>query len=258
MGHIVEKMNTESKNIWLKGFSGKFKSLREKVRTFMEGSFVTYLILLFVIMNTVVLCLYGTVSDEKEYVLGGFNTAFTIIFIVEFAFKLFGLGLKNYFKQGSNILDAIVVIFSILELFSASNSNSSTAVRALRLLRVFRVVKIMRLLRFLRFINVITHVLYHSWSKLRFTLAIVMTFIVMFSLIGLGIFKGTLDKAYPDGRKAQNFDNLYEAVAFVFDILTLDNWDEYLNVLLKSDQSFAVSLIYYFIWTFIGSILVHS
>lgn len=256
MGSIIDRMNVERKNIWRNGFIGKVQSYREKVKIFMESDFVTYLVLLFVVMNTVVLCLYGFVSEDREYILDGFNTAFTIIFIVEFVLKLFGLGFSEYFKQGSNVLDAIVVIFSIVELFSDSKTSSSTAVRALRLLRIFRVIKIVRLLRYLRFINVIMHVLYHSWSKLRLTLALVTTFIIMFSLIGFGLFKGTLDKVYSDGKKAQNFDNLYESISYVFNILTLDNWNDYLNVLLNGDQSFAVSLIYYFTWTFIGSILV--
>ncbi len=256
MTSTIDKMNFESKNIWRKGFIGKVQGYREKVRNIMESDPASYLVLFVVVMNTVVLCLYGFVEEDREYILDGFNMAFTIIFIIEFALKLFGLGFQDYFKQGSNILDTVVVVFSIVELFSENKSSSSTAIRTLRLLRVFRVVKIIRLLRYLRFINVIIHVLYNSWSKLKYTLAIVTTFVLMFALIGFGLFKGSLDEVYPDGKKAQNFDNLYEAIAFVFNILTMDNWNDYLNVLLRGSQSFAVILIFYFIWTFIGSIVV--
>ena len=42
------------------------------------------------------------------------NLFFTIMFIIEMALKLFGLGIKTYLKDPMNYLDGSVVIISLL------------------------------------------------------------------------------------------------------------------------------------------------
>lgn len=49
----------------------------------------------FVLMNTIVLAMdYYGISNEMEEVLSNINLVFTIIFIIELAIKLAGLGFK--------------------------------------------------------------------------------------------------------------------------------------------------------------------
>ena len=68
-----------------------------------------------VILNTIVLSLdhYG-ISDEMEIALSNMNLTFTIIFCVELAMKLTGLGFVDYCRDIMNYLDASVVIISLV------------------------------------------------------------------------------------------------------------------------------------------------
>jgi len=46
------------------------------------------------------------------------NIFFTIIFTSEMVLKLFGLGIKKYISDGFNVFDGVIVIVSLIELFS--------------------------------------------------------------------------------------------------------------------------------------------
>ena len=77
-------------------------------------------ILLLIILNTSVLATYR--YDErpeetafKEKIDYFFVSAFTI----EMILKLIGYGPKSYFKDGMNIFDASLVLFSLIELILA-------------------------------------------------------------------------------------------------------------------------------------------
>lgn len=70
-----------------------------------------------VLSNTLVLALdhYG-ISDDMEEVLNTLNFTFTIVFVVEMAVKLAGLGVVTYCKDNMNVFDGIVVLLSIVEM----------------------------------------------------------------------------------------------------------------------------------------------
>lgn len=54
--------------------------------------------------------------------------------------KCFGMGLKQYVKDGFNVFDSIIVIVGLLEFVNAG-SKALTVLRAFRLLRIFKIVK---------------------------------------------------------------------------------------------------------------------
>ena len=77
-----------------------------------------YSIFLFIIVNTVVLSLdrYPLPPENEQRVVEALNYFFTAVFALEMVFKLVGYGFINYIRDGFNILDAIVVIVSLVEL----------------------------------------------------------------------------------------------------------------------------------------------
>jgi len=79
--------------------------------------------------------------------LSEFNTVCTSIFSIEMAMKIIGLGLIEYLKDRMNLIDAIIVILSLIEIFFMNGSGSFTAFRAIRIFRTFRVVRVARLVR---------------------------------------------------------------------------------------------------------------
>lgn len=55
-------------------------------------------------------------------------------------FKLIGLGFLDYIRDGFNILDGIVVVFSLVEVGLGSDSAVSS-IRTLRLLRIMKLAR---------------------------------------------------------------------------------------------------------------------
>lgn len=71
------------------------------------------------------------------------NVVFVVIFTIEMALKLIGLGLKEYCKSFQNIFDGTLVLVSMLEiLLSAYSLGNLRSIVVLRGFRVFRVLKL--------------------------------------------------------------------------------------------------------------------
>ena len=129
-------------------------------------------------------------------ILSLFNVIFTVIFTIELLIKNVGLGPYYYVADMSNQFDAIIVIFSVVELLLACGAGNClgdgggipgvAALRAFRLFRIFRLAK--------------------SWTDLRLTLekiqkslvnvrdATVLLLVIMFifALVGMEFFAGNL------------------------------------------------------------------
>jgi len=74
-----------------------------------------------------------------SYVLSIFDKMFTIIFTIELILKWFSYGITNYFTNGWNKLDFIIVVVSIvgtvLDLFGVDDIPAFKSMRTLRALR---------------------------------------------------------------------------------------------------------------------------
>jgi len=78
---------------------GFLHAVRRRIYWFIETNFFNNIILLSVFLNTVMLASQGLVNDAKgQALLSDFNLAFTIIFTVEMALKIIGLGPMGIFS----------------------------------------------------------------------------------------------------------------------------------------------------------------
>lgn len=81
------------------------------------GKFVSNLLLLVVIGNTVILSLTGTFTSASDlHLLETCNLIFTYIFISEMGLKLIAFGPIGYLKDKMNIFDGSIVLISIIEM----------------------------------------------------------------------------------------------------------------------------------------------
>lgn len=149
---------------------------------------------------------------------------FTIIFALEMVLKLLGLGLKDYVKDGFNIFDAVIVVFSLFELMGDSDGGNFTVLRGFRLLRIFKIVR--------------------SWTSLRKLLQTVIAsfpaianlglltflFLFIYALVGKQFFAGEfLDD---DGQPARySFNTIESALVTMFIVLTGENWNEIMRLI---------------------------
>ena len=104
-------------------------------------AFITF----FIVLNTVTLALdMHPMPDGLEPVLVVTNYVFTVIFLLEMIFKLVGLGINNYVRDGFNLFDAFVVFVSLIEIIIAILALVNSGLSVFRTFRLFRVFKLIR------------------------------------------------------------------------------------------------------------------
>jgi hypothetical protein len=69
------------------------------------------------------------------------NYVFALIYIIEMALKLLGLGCLGYCSDGFNVFDGTIVIISMLEFVLEEGSSGLVILRGFRLLRVLKLIK---------------------------------------------------------------------------------------------------------------------
>ena len=92
-------------------------SFSDKMKVVVESNFMTYFVVGLILANSALMA--SEMHDQADW-LGEFqywgNVLFTILFTVEMVINMIGLGCKDYFKDGFNVFDFIVVILSLIEL----------------------------------------------------------------------------------------------------------------------------------------------
>jgi len=149
---------------------------------------------------------------------------FTWIFTVEMVIKLWGYGPMNYKKDGYNIFDGVIVLFSWFDYFFLRGGGPFSSFRTFRLLRVLRTLKLAKS--------------WHSLNQLLITIVrsipglanfgvILMLFLFIYALFGMQFYGGkfTLVNGF-DATPRANFDALRHAVLTVFQVVTGENWNE--------------------------------
>ena len=88
------------------------------------------------------------ITEEEESTYKIFNIIFYGIFVLELIIKLFGLGVKNYFRSNYNKFDFALIIASTVDIVILStpsikiyNSSAIQALKGFRLIRMFKLAR---------------------------------------------------------------------------------------------------------------------
>ena len=249
------------------GFSGLFTWVRFITKKFVKSIFFEQLMTVCVLTNTIVLAFdrYG-IPESEEKTLRDFNLAFTIIFMIELVLKLFGMGVHKYLSDSMNYLDGGVVLLSIVELSMGSGSNTFSAFRTVRIFRTFRVLRVARLLRALHSMQVIISVIGSSIENFVFIALLLIIFIFIYALLGMQLFGGRFE--FYDGIPRMNFNSFWAAFLSVFQILTMENWQQiFYNamryiyiyiyyILFRCSQNGFLTSFFFVTWIFIGNFVL--
>lgn len=92
-------LNVQERDLWIPGMYGLYCEVRRRARQFAGSDLFNNFILICVIINTIILASDGLVTDDAtSNAFDDLNMAFTIVFIVEMALKIFGFGIiRNTF-----------------------------------------------------------------------------------------------------------------------------------------------------------------
>lgn len=233
----------------MKGISGFFNVIRKKTLLFITKSFYDNIMLLLVIANTVTLSLNGIVDTSRDEFIK-LNYAFTVIFAADIALKIFSYGF-DFFGDVMNIFDSFVVSISIVELQLGTGGSNLSALRSVRILRAFRVLRITRLIRTLNYMKIVMSVVSSVITEFVYIFMLLALFIFIYTLLGMQIFGGALLPESITGVR-QNFDTFFGAAFSVFQVLTVENWNDIETLILTSPNGY-LSVFYLISWIFIGN-----
>lgn len=191
-----------------------------------------------ILLNAVVLGLetYDGIVDRWGDELDLLNAIFLGLFTVEIAIRILACGprVHRYFASGWNVFDAVVIGSAYLPFVR----ESVTLVRLLRLLRVARLISVLPGLR------VVIRGLMRSIAPLASVAVLTVFLLYVYGMIGW-LWFGDDD--------AEHFGNAGTAMLTMFQILTLEGWNDVMETSL--DQT-AWAWVFYVSFILVGSFLV--
>ncbi len=172
-----------------------------------------------VLVNTFVIFLQECGLEGS--LLSALDILCTLLFVIEMIIKHILFGVKNYWRDGWNVLDGVVTIISLPALLSYfvpdfSDYGFIIAFRALRVFKLFRTAR--------RFPN-----LGEIWTGFRLAMSRSTAFLLGYFVI-IVIF-AMFNSALFGGIAPQYFANPLEGIYTVFQLFTVEGWYEIPNAI---------------------------
>ena len=155
-----------------------------------------------VVINLIVMCCpYAGMTTEYADNLESIGTVITVIFMVEMALKLLGLGCAGYWRDSWNRLDGTIVIISGFDLgLTIAFAGGGPNISFLRILRMLRVLRMLRLMKSWKGLYKICMTLAKAIPQVGNVLVLFSLITLIFSLLGMTLFGGTFGSyATPPG-----------------------------------------------------------
>lgn len=146
------------------------------------------------------------------------DIAVTIIFVCELAMKLYADRL-NFFRDGWNVFDFIIVFASVMTL------ASSTGLGVLRIFRVLRVIRVLRVFRLFSVVKELRRVVEAFLNAIPGMSAIIAVLLLMFYVSAV-ITTDLFGRAEPD-----LFGSIGASFFTLFQVMTGDGWSEVVRLL---------------------------
>lgn len=239
----------EEYEIYIEGVSGVFKVFRNRIGMLLATSFYDNLMLLLVLANTVIMCLNGLV-DSNSSAINALNLVFTYAFTIDVTLKLVAYG-SDFFDDVMNLFDLFVVVVSLVDASLDGMTLNITALRSIRIFRAFRVLRVTRLVRSLSFMKIIMAVVVSVISEFVYIFMLLSLFVFIYTLLGMQIFGGSLLPFHVVGIR-QSFDTFLYSLFSVFQLLTVENWND-LETTIGASNNSNVTILFPISWIFIGN-----
>jgi hypothetical protein len=148
-----------------------------------------------IFLNSLVLASYDYSDRDNEkpenQILEKIGLIFSYIFIVECVVKIMAMGFivhkNSYLRDAWNIIDLIVVMSSLVEMFEIGTSGGS--IKALRVLRVFRPLRSIKTLPSMR---QLIESLLSSLPNLGSAVLFMVFVFLLFGILGVQLFSGRM------------------------------------------------------------------
>ena len=175
-------------------------------------------------------------SSGVESLLTTLDDVFLGIFVVELAIRIaaFGRRPQDFFRDGWNVFDFVVIGLA----FMPGIRDNVTLLRLARLLRVVRVVSVMPDLR------ILLRAMVRSLPPITSLALLTLLLMYVYGMVGWILFHEEIP---------EEWGNIGESMLSLFQILTLENWPQYLDA---GQAVHPASWIFFVSYVLIASFLV--
>lgn len=262
---------------------------------FITGAVFEGFIVVVIVVNTIVLMMdmypvlyeetFGTqvpgeAWNQYSRLLEILNFVFSCVFLVELVLKNIVLGFRDYFRDGFNIFDSIIVLLSIVELivapptfFNSSSDNFVELGGAWSALRAFRLFRLFKLARSWKKLRMLLAVVARTLGEVSWFLVLLGLFIFIFGLLGVSLFANqmrfdSLGYTIPlsnseaffsveaqDQIPRSNFDDLGNGMIVVFQVLSGENWNTVMYDAIRA-AGLPAGVIYFLLMIILGAMIV--
>eukprot|EP00347_Sterkiella_histriomuscorum_P019834 403340124 len=213
---------------------------RRAVAQIARSQYFEGFIILCIIANIIVFgCNWYRQPDSISSIFEIINHVFTAIFTLEVIFKLITMD-KDYFKDGWNLFDFIIVLGTYIQILMNSAFNQNIGAHA-TFLRVFRLGRILRLIKRAKSLNSIFMTLISSIPSLANIGFILFLFIYLYALLGVSLF-GKI-KIHGELDDYTNFQNFINAFLTLVRCATGESWNDIMKALMDQ-RSITYNCVY--------------
>ena len=200
-----------------------------------QNSLFQFLVIFIIILNAITLGINTyEINDFIKRFLKLLDYAITIFFVIEILIRFIGEPKKiNFFKNGWNIFDSLIVMISLIPI----PNNSSYLL--LRLLRIFRVLRIISVVPELK---KIIEALIDSIKRVFYVSLLLFIILYVYATIGSILFSEDIPSRWND---------VGISLITLFQVLTLSSWEQ---VMLPLQEIYWWSWIYFFSFIIICAI----
>ena len=166
-------------------------------------------IMILILLNSLTLAIETfPMSLEEQRAMSIFNLLCISVFVVEIALKIYVYG-KNFFRDGWNIFDFIIVVLSLLPEVAFLSSA-----RVFRIFRIFKAFRATRLIGHMKRLRTLVKVMLDSLPSLGWTICILGILYYIYSIIGTSLYREV---------SPEYFGNLWESMYTLFQITMADD-----------------------------------
>lgn len=165
--------------------------------------------MIIIILSTILLAVDNPLYDPEgqlRRVIGKIDHVFTAIFFLEFVIKIIAKGfyfnnmgpVVPYIKNSWNILDALVVFSSLIDVALLIFGLNVDAMKSLKALRALRGLRPLRMISRDEGMRLVVNALLASLPSMTNVLLVCFLFILIFSIMGVSFFKGMFYRCVVD------------------------------------------------------------
>ncbi|XP_024084384.1 muscle calcium channel subunit alpha-1 isoform X2 [Cimex lectularius] len=197
-----------------------------KVWWFVTSQPFEYTIFTLIMINTITLAMkFYKQPDFYTNILDVLNIVFSVVFALEFVFKLAAFRFKNYFGDAWNVFDFIIVLGSFIDIIY-SELNPGSSLISINFFRLFRVMRLVKLLSRGEGIRTLLWTFIKSFQALPYVALLIVMLFFIYAVIGMQVFgKIALDDDTSINRN-NNFQTFPQAVLVLFRSATGEAWQD--------------------------------